>query len=955
MSISRLLTLALVAASLFMAGVHAATPAKPVVTTAPAAPSTIEPRPRAPNDASEYRRFVLSNGMKVILLSDPKLNESSASIAVGVGSLTDPLKRQGLAHFLEHMLFLGTQKYPDVSDFGAYLSNNGGSNNAYTARDRTNYHFEIRHAAFEGALDRFAQFFIAPLFAPQFTEREMNAVNSEHQKNLESDGWREFTLRNSLYREGHPARKFGTGSRATLAGTTREELLAFYNRHYSANRMTLALTGKASLDQLEQWARSRFAPVPNRKLAELRYPADYLPPQAALRTLRMEPIKDLRHLSLSFALPDLRQHVQSKPAELIGFVLGSEGPGSLLAQLKSEGLATSLSAGAEAETPDYGSFDMQVGLTPAGLEQRARVLERVFSAIAKLRREGLPAHLFKERQALARLDEQYRDKGEGMGRATMLANALMDYPIEFAERVPFLWTRQDTVAEQAVLAALRPDNLLVTLVAKALATDKTEQIYGTRYGYSQDAGPAYAALLAPAAVAGLTLPAPNPYVPARTTLLAPQPLRLIDEPALSMYYAQDTEFQRPMVAYALRLRLPRDRASLRTAVLLRFYEASAKEALNETTYTAAEAGLQFNLTAALEGVRLSVEGYDESAGRLLDAVAPGLVEIKLSDERFAALKERMLRELAAFDRVDAYQTLAETRRRALREFHYRPDEQLPLAREVTLAQVREFARGLYARGKWEAISYGNVGAPEASAAVRRVVSRLQTQAVPEAELLRRRLLVSAPGEAVRTSERLQVNNSAFRREFVLGGDTPELRAATLVLANYIAEPFYAEMRTRQQLGYIVAANTAADERTQFAYFIIQSGEQPADVLEARAEAFTRQLPAQLAALPDATWNTIVAGARAKLEEKDKSIAERAARWFDLAYEHGADWGRHESTLAALDALTKQRAAEILAAALSPASGRVRTFLGFARDHQAKTEPAVTFTDAAAWKAGQRYE
>ena len=76
-------------------------------------PTDIPPRQKAPNDESAYRRFTLDNGLKVILLSDPKLNKSSAALAVGVGSLTDPKDRRGLAHFLEHMLFLGTEKYPD--------------------------------------------------------------------------------------------------------------------------------------------------------------------------------------------------------------------------------------------------------------------------------------------------------------------------------------------------------------------------------------------------------------------------------------------------------------------------------------------------------------------------------------------------------------------------------------------------------------------------------------------------------------------------------------------------------------------------------------------------------------------------------------------------------------------------------------------------------------------------
>ncbi|HET9823260.1 MAG TPA: insulinase family protein [Burkholderiaceae bacterium] len=912
-------------------------------------------RDPAPNDASSYRRFVLPNGMQVLLLSDPKLNVASAAVVVGVGSLSDPPERPGLAHYLEHMLFLGTEKYPAVEEFGEYLQRNGGYNNAYTARDRTNYHLEIRPEAFEGALDRFAQFFIAPKFTPQYNEREVNAVNSEFQKNLEDDNWREFALRNSVYREGHPARSFNIGSTATLKGTTREELLAFHQRYYSANRMSLVLAAPAGLDQLETWARGYFGAVPNLQRPELRYAPDYLPPKAALRLLRMEPIKDLRRITLSFPLPDLRDAAGSKPAELVGFVLGNEGPGSLLAALKAEGLATGLSAGADADTPDYGSFDIAINLTPQGLAQTSRVLGMAFAAIDLLRREGVPRHLFEERRAMARLDERYRDKGEGASLALSLGNLVMDYPLAVAERVPFLWQREDPAAVRKVLDRLRPDNLLVTLVAKGVPVDRTERWFGTRYSYVEDSGPAWQALQNPPRVAALKLPAPNRFVPERTALLPLAPAKLIDDPALALYHLQDTEFQRPMQAHLLRLRLPRDVASLRTATLLRFYEACVKESLDETLYAGTEAGLRVALEASLDGVRVAVDGYDVSVARMLDALLPGLAECRITPERFAALQDRLVRELSAFERADAYLTLTESRRRAVREFYYRPDEMLPLARTVTLAQVRSFARTLFARGKLEMLSHGNLGPDDAVAVARKAARILRTAAVPEAQLLRRRLLAMAPGKSLLTSETLKVNNSAYRRELVLGGDTPELRAATLALASFIGPLVYNELRTQQQLGYIVFGGAGNEGRSHFAYFIVQSGDYPADEVAARADAVIAKLPEQLASLPAEAWQTIVGGVRSKLLEKDKSIGERAGRLFELTFEHDADWARRDATLAALERLTPQRAAAVLADAMAPATGRSRTFLGFSRDHQPKRAPAVTFTDAAAWKVRQRYE
>jgi len=915
----------------------------------------IPPRLAVPNDTAEYRRFVLPNGIKVILLSDSKLNKSSASLAVAAGSYCDPASRQGLAHFLEHMLFLGTEKYPDPAEYSNFLSSNGGYNNAYTAGDHTNYHFEIRHEAFEGAIDRMSQFFIAPLFTAEFADREMNAVNSENQKNLENDAWRGYQISNSLYRPGHPANHFSTGSRETLTGTTHDELLAFYHAHYSANLMTLSLVGKASLDQLEQWARTYFSPVKNLNLPENRFPADYLPTKPALRLARMEPIKDLRTLSLEFPLPATQKNWASKPELLAGFILGHEGEGSLLAELKAEGLATQLGASAETGSADFASFNININLTPAGLAQYPHVIERVFSAIARLRAAGYPAYLFHERQAMGRLDEAYQDKGEGADRAVLLANLIREYPLELAERVPYLWVREDPAAYAALLDQLRPDNLLVVLAAKGVPTDKTEPYYGTRYSYTEDTGAPYTALLHPPDVAAIQLPKPNPFVPAKPAVLPAEPVRLVDDPVLSLYYSQDTEFLRPMVTEIYRFRLPRSLATLETSVLLRFYENCLKESLNEVSYTAGEAGLNFNLNAALEGVQLTVSGYDESASRLLETVTGSLVDFPLSEERFAAIKDRLVRELANFPRADAWQILRETRRANVREFYYRPDEQLPVAQGVTLAAVKDFARRLYAQGKIEALVHGNVAADRAVADARRVAGALHPAAVPDADLLRLRVLAMKPGESLRTNEKLAVNNSAFRREYLLGGDDPETRAATLVLSNFISEPFYSELRTRQQLGYIVSAGGGDEVKTNYAYFIVQSGDHPADEVEARADAFIFQLPELLGNLPDEAWNTIVAGVRAQLEEKDKAIADRSGRLFELAYDRSGEWTRREETLAALDKLTKARAREIFAAALNPDTREMRTFLGFARQHEAKTPPATTYPDRDAWKKQQGFK
>ncbi|MDR2676261.1 MAG: insulinase family protein [Opitutaceae bacterium] len=926
-------------------------------------PAGVPPRPRAVNDESAVRHLVLDNGMRVLLVSDPRLNKSAASVAVGAGSLDDPESRDGLAHFLEHMLFLGTEKYPDAGSYQRFIEANNGAWNAYTAGSVTNYHFEVRHEAFAEALDVFAQFFIAPLFTPEFTEREINAVNSEFQMRLENDLWRQFQLMQGFFEKKHPEHHFNIGNAATLAGTTRDELLAFYRAHYSANRMALALTGKAPLDELERLARACFSAVENRRLAPVAPPPVFLPPKPALRLIRMTPVKDIQQLTLLFPLPGFRADYASKPGLLLGFILGHEGEGSLLSSLKKDGLATALSASFHDEAETYGSCLANITLTPAGVEKHQTVLARAFSAIGSLRRAGYPEHLFRERRAMARLDETFQDKGEGMSRAIGLANLALQYPLEIADREPYLWLAPDPAAYQRLLDALRPDNLLATLIAQNQPADRTEPWYGTRYSYTEDTGPAWRQLLAIASgdtaadtAAGLHPPAPNPYIPGRTDLLPAMPLQLIDEPALSLYYAQDAEFHRPMSSQCFFLRMPRSLATLEDTVLLRLYAACVREALNETTYPAAEAGLGYTLEATLAGLWFSVSGYDESAGRLLDTLAAGLVEIDLTPERYAALQDALVRELSSFLRAEAYAVAGATLRATVFENSYRPDEQLPVAQRATLGDIRAFAKKLRSAARLEALAHGNLTAAEAVATARRVAEKLAVAPPPAADpLLAPRLLVRAAAADLLVIETLPGNNSAFLRDYILGPDDPEHRAAALILNNFIVEPFFTELRTRQQLGYVAQAWTVTRETQTALNFRIQSGNHPADELAARADAFIATLPAQLAALTDDEWAALVEGARAQLEEKDKTIRARAARLFVLAYQCAADWARREETLKALDRLAKPRVEQLLKTALAPDTRRQATILAYARDHTPKTKQTPTFTDRPAWKKTQTYQ
>ena len=92
-------------------------------------------------------------------------------------------------------------------------------------------------------------------------------------------------------------------------------------------------------------------------------------------------------------------------------------------------------------------------------------------------------------------------------------------------------------------------------------------------------------------------------------------------------------------------------------------------------------------------------------------------------------------------------------------------------------------------------------------------------------------------EDIQYSTKLLVNNSCFFREYMVGKDSPDLRAKVKIIGAAIQQPFYTEMRTNQQLGYIVWSYSSAKDETHFLSFLIQSGVYPADELDKRAGEF----------------------------------------------------------------------------------------------------------------------
>lgn len=346
---------------------------------------------KSAQDKREYRCLQLSNGLSVLLVSDKETDKSAAAMDVRVGHFSDPDELPGLAHFLEHMLFLGTEKYPSENAYSSFLSDHGGSSNAFTSTENTNYYFDVTNPHLEGALDRFAQFFVAPLFTASATDREIQAVNNENAKNLQDDMWREFQLLKSTSRPDHPFSKFGIGNAQTLREEpakrgidTREALLKFHKKYYSANQMKLAVIGRESLDTLQEWVVDRFSGVYNTNADAPSFPGVPFGPDQLQKRFNVVPAKDLRSLDIMWPMPPVYKHFHTKPTHLIAHLLGHQGKGSLLSLLKKNGWVNELRAGTSHESYGFSLFNLIVDLTVDGLDHVDDIVHAVFQYIQRL-------------------------------------------------------------------------------------------------------------------------------------------------------------------------------------------------------------------------------------------------------------------------------------------------------------------------------------------------------------------------------------------------------------------------------------------------------------------------------------------------------------------------------------------------------------------------------------------
>ncbi|KAL2752667.1 hypothetical protein ACRALDRAFT_1083325 [Sodiomyces alcalophilus JCM 7366] len=878
-------------------------------------------------DDREYRVIRLSNNLEALLVHDAETDKASAALDCNVGNFSDEDDMPGMAHAVEHLLFMGTKKYPVENEYSQYLAANSGSSNAYTASTSTNYFFDIsarpaddkepsdeNPSALKGALDRFAQFFIEPLFLESTLDRELRAVDSENKKNLQSDQWRLHQLEKSLSNPNHPYCHFSTGNFEVLkllpearGINVRQKFMEFHDKHYSANRMKLVVLGRESLDVLQAWVAEFFSAIPDKNLPQNRW-EDEVPFRKSELGMQVfaKPVMDSRELNLNFPFLDEEKLFESQPSRYISHLIGHEGPGSIMAYLKSKGWVNGLSAGAYPICPGTGGmFDCQIRLTEEGLTNYKEIVKVFFQYVAMLKETPPQEWIFEEQKGMADVDFKFKQKVPA-SRFTSRISSVMQRPL------PREWLLsghsrlrkfEPGLIEQG-LACLTPDKLRLTIVSRTFPGnwDRKEKWYGTEYRYEkipedflveiERASSSTSAERFPE----LHLPHKNNFIPTKLEVEK----REVEEPALAprivrkdalarTWFKKDDTFWVPKANVVVSCRNPNVYASAANAAKAKLFTYLVRDALEEYSYDAELAGLQYSVSLDARGLFLDLSGYNDKLAVLLQQVLVTIRDLEVKDDRFEIIKERLKRGYNNWELQQPFNQVSDYTSWLNSECDYIVEEYLAELPSITAEDVRQFKKLMLSQMRIEAFVHGNVYKEDALKITEMVSSTLKPRALPRAQWPVIRSLILPPGSnyVYRKTLKDPANVNHSLETFFYVGDKGDnwVRAKTLLLDQMAHEPAFDQLRTKEQLGYVVFSGARSFSTTFGFRFIIQSERRP-EYLESRIEAFLNLFASTLENMSEEDFEGHKRSLIVKRLEKLKNLDQESNRhWTHISNEY----------------------------------------------------------------------
>lgn len=863
------------------------------------------------------RKIILSNDIKVFLISDVKARKSAASVAVNVGSWNDPKEDLGMAHFCEHMLFMGSKKYPDENGFHQLIQDNGGLTNAYTANNKTVYMYSINHDKLESSLDMFSRFFIDPLFAESSVGRELLAINQEYNKNLEHDGWREWFIFKKEGNQNHPNAQFSIGTEETLKNTSRDRLQAWYKEHYRSNGMHVIIYSDKDLDTLSMMAEQTFGNVETSKepVTPITYGKLTSSNQEGHITY-IEPVKDLKSLSITWEIPAAySKDLEKKSYELIAYALSHRMKGGLFYNLKEQGLIEDLTSHTQRLSSDHVMLEINMSLTTDGLHKKEHILYTFFQALNKLKKGNIPSHIYDDMQSVKTTSYQWQSRQDPFNFVCDLAGQISGEPFESFPYKTVMITEFDQKNSRELLSFMAPHNAIITVFGKEEDTHRTanrvEPWTGAKYSVSKVSFDVMTSWENASPHPDIALPTPNPYISKHQKLISEQisplqdPVLISDEEAGTCYFWRDTNYLVPKTHIIVGLKSPEINSDDKSLVLNEMFAAYLNNHMASLISEGAFAGINTSIYASDLALKFDIGGYHDKIGSFMMSFLSALTTSYPTKQEFLLIKEQMLSECRSAQKSLPFRQGMDFTFSQITNAHIDNVSKEVVLESITLEQFQNFQKGLFEENYLEMMISGNLNKESALMHYSEIKNTLGAKPFNKQnhELSRYTPFYGDNPVPNKISLNTEMSGNATILLIDQGLSSYENIATHKVLGAIFKEAFFTELRTKQQTGYIAASPFYDLKGELLQGFIVQSTTHYCEELLARYELFLEEFARTMEKeISKERFAGIKTSLAQNLKIPTENLHSYTREQYELAFNKNGAFDRRQKIINSLEAL-----------------------------------------------------
>lgn len=834
---------------------------------------------KSPIDSREYTSIVLDNQLEIMLVSDPSIEKSAAALSVAVGSLQEPKKFGGLAHYLEHMLFLGTTRYPTVGEYSEFISRNGGSQNAYTQLDHTNYMVAVNNDVYDEALSRFSGFFYEAILDESYADKERNAVHSEWTMKSPNDWVILEQLNGSTLNPEHPISQFNWGNLDSLVDKKDNKLQAalvdMYNTYYSANLMKGAMISNLPIADMKKLAKQHFGKIPNKNTPRPKMTVAVAKPEHLKKVVHYIPQTDMKQLRINFVIENNAHQFAVKPNGYVNYLLANEMPGTLASALREAGFSDAVYSNFDAdEYGNAGSFTLFIDLTETGVLNRDKVMGAVLKYLALLREKGVNPQYFNEIKQSLSNSFRFKEKTNDYNYAMNIAADLQHIPAEYVLSSTYEYQRFNPQVIQAVLDQLTLDNARIFYIDKQQPGERSMQYFAGKYSVHDINADLVIKWQELASQFTLALPRANSLMPESFDLVeavyTDKPKQLVSEPGHTVHLGHSALFKQPKGRVTLDLNSGLTKSSAKNHVLADLLDRGLGQQLTELQSEAGAAGMGLNANLS-NGLSLTASGFTDKQGMLLASALKLILDFDVSESELDNLKASFKSDMQSSKRQIILNQLFPKFSQVSNVDEFSDEALLVEVEGILSSDINVFRDQLLKQANLRVFAFGNYSDQQVKQLSDLVLNQLpKNRQVSDVYLTP--LIQPDLGKIYSWQEDIDMTDIGLIDAYMAPKNDLDLAAARL-LSQIIRPALFKQIRTEEQLAYAVGFfGQTLREQMLVGYYIQSPAKGLADVGE-RIASFRKGFNQQLAAVTANEFSTTKNSVLITLTQPAKNLSE----------------------------------------------------------------------------------